>query len=126
MFNNRQYLAAEYQHTLKDSIAVNGRGSHFALQVVMTLTPAETNSGYAFMGRDATSLRAELPAHWNNVVDPCLSTTVANTSGTGVGAIEYPLATLSVYGARNGCIISYAPEVTFMGGHAEPLAGFAN
>jgi UDP-3-O-acyl-N-acetylglucosamine deacetylase len=53
MLSNRQYLAADYQHTLKDSITIIGRGLHCALQVVMTLIPAEANSGYAFMGRAA-------------------------------------------------------------------------
>jgi UDP-3-O-acyl-N-acetylglucosamine deacetylase len=49
MIWNRQYLAANYQRTLKDSITIIGRG--LQLPVVMTLRPAEANSGCSFMGR---------------------------------------------------------------------------
>jgi UDP-3-O-acyl-N-acetylglucosamine deacetylase len=51
MCSSSQYLAADYQRSLKASITI-GRGLHCALQVVMTLIPAEANSGYAFMGRE--------------------------------------------------------------------------
>jgi len=84
MLSNNQYLASDYQHTLKDSITIIGRGLHSGLQVIMTFMPAEANSGYLFMRRDVAPLRAEVPARWNTVVDMRLSTTVANAFGIRV------------------------------------------
>ena len=100
MLSNSEYLASDYQHTLKDSITLIGRGLHSGLQVIMTLMPAEANSGYVFMRRDVAPLRAEVPARWNTVVDTRLSTTVANAFGTRVSTIEHLLAALSVCGVH--------------------------
>ena len=41
MLSNSEYLASDYQHTLKDSISLIGRGLHSGLQVIMTLMPAD-------------------------------------------------------------------------------------
>ena len=123
MFSNSQYSASDYQHTLKDSITIIGRGLHSGLQVIMTLMPAEANSGYVFMRRDIAPLRAEVPARWNTVVDTRLSTTVANAFGTRVSAIEHLLAALSVCGVHNARIVLDAPEVPIMDGSAAPFVG---
>ena len=121
MLSNGQYLASDYQHTLKDSITVIGRGLHLGFPVIMTLMPAEANSGYVFMRRDVAPLRAEVPARWNTVVDTRLSTTVANAFGTRVGTIEHLLAALSVCGVHNARIVLDAPEVPIMDGSAAPF-----
>jgi UDP-3-O-[3-hydroxymyristoyl] N-acetylglucosamine deacetylase len=126
MLSNSQYLASDYQHTLKDSITVIGRGLHSGLQVIMTLMPAEANSGYVFMRRDVVPLRAEIPARWNTVVDTRLSTTVANAFGTRVSTIEHLLAALSVCGVHNTRIVLDAPEVPIMDGSAAPFVDFIN
>ena len=101
MLGDNQYLASDYQHTLKNSITIIGRGLHTGLQVIMTLMPAEANSGYVFMRRDVAPPRAEVPARWNTVVDTRLCTTIANASGTRVSTIEQPLAALSICGVHN-------------------------
>lgn len=121
MLSNSQYSALDYQHTLKDSITIIGRGLHSGLQVIMTLMPAEANSGYVFMRRDVAPLRAEVPARWNTVVDTRLSTTVANAFGTRVSTIEHLLAALSTCGVHNARIVLDAPEVPIMDGSAAPF-----
>jgi UDP-3-O-[3-hydroxymyristoyl] N-acetylglucosamine deacetylase len=126
MLSNSQYSASDYQHTLKDSITIIGRGLHSGLQVIMTLMPAEANSGYVFMRRDVAPLRAEVPAHWNTVVDTRLSTTVANAFGTRVSTIEHLLAALSVCGVQNSRIVLDAPEVPIMDGSAAPFVDLIN
>jgi len=126
MLSNNQYLASDYQHTLEDSITIIGRGLHSGLQVIMTLMPAEANSGYVFMRRDIAPLRAEVPARWNTVVDTRLSTTVANAFGTRVSTIEHLLAALSVCGVHNARIVLDAPEVPIMDGSAAPFVGLIN
>ncbi len=123
MLSNSEYLASDYQHTLKDSITLIGRGLHSGLQVIMTLMPADANSGYVFMRRDVSPLRAEVPARWNTVVDTRLSTTVANAFGTRVSTIEHLLAALSTCGVHNARIVLDAPEVPIMDGSAAPFVG---
>jgi UDP-3-O-[3-hydroxymyristoyl] N-acetylglucosamine deacetylase len=123
MLSNSQYSASDYQHTLKDSVTIIGRGLHSGLRVIMTLMPAEANSGYVFMRRDVTPLRAEVPARWNTVVDTRLSTTVANAFGTRVSTIEHLLAALSTCGVHNARIVLDAPEVPIMDGSAAPFVG---
>jgi UDP-3-O-[3-hydroxymyristoyl] N-acetylglucosamine deacetylase len=121
MLSNSEYLASDYQHTLMDSITIIGRGLHSGLQVIMTLMPAEANSGYVFLRRDVMPLRAQVPARWNTVVDTRLSTTVANAFGTRVSTIEHLLAALSVCGVHNARIVLDAPEVPIMDGSAAPF-----
>ena len=126
MLSNSEYLASDYQHTLKDSITIIGRGLHSGLKVIMTLMPAEANSGYVFRRRDVIPLRAEVPARWNTVVDTRLSTTVANAFGTRVSTIEHLLAALSVSGVHNARIVLDAPEVPIMDGSAAPFVDLIN
>ena len=126
MLSNNQYLPSDYQHTLKDSITLIGRGLHSGLQVILTLMPADANSGYVFMRRDITPLRAEVPARWNTVVDTRLSTTVANAFGIRVSTIEHLLAALSVCGVHNARIVLDAPEVPIMDGSAAPFVDLIN
>jgi len=126
MLSNRQFSASDYQHTLKDSITMIGRGLHSGLKVIMTLMPAEANSGYVFMRRDVVPLRAEVPARWNTVVDTRLSTTVANAFGTRVSTIEHLLAALSVCGVQNARIVLDALEVPIMDGSAAPFVELIN
>ena len=126
MLSNSQYSASDYQHTLKDSVTIIGRGLHSGLQVIMTLMPADANSGYVFMRRDVAPPRAEVPARWNTVVDTRLSTTVANASGTRVSTIEHLLAALSVCGVHNARIVLDAPEVPIMDGSAAPFVDLIN
>jgi UDP-3-O-[3-hydroxymyristoyl] N-acetylglucosamine deacetylase len=126
MLSIGQYLASDYQHTLKDSITIIGRGLHSGLPVIMTLMPADSNTGYVFLRRDVAPLRAEVPARWNTVVDTRLSTTVANAFGTRVGTIEHLLAALSVCGVHNARIVLDAPEVPIMDGSAAPFVDLLN
>lgn len=126
MLSNSEYLASDYQHTLMDSITIIGRGLHSGLQVIMTLMPAEANSGYVFLRRDVMPLRAQVPARWNTVVDTRLSTTVANAFGTRVSTIEHLLAALSVCGVHNARIVLDAPEVPIMDGSAAPFVDLVN
>ena len=103
-----------------------GRGLHSASKVIMTLMPAEANSGYVFSRRDIAPLRAEVPARWNTVIDTRLSTTVANGFGTRVSTIEHLLAALSVCGVDNARILLDAPEVPIMDGSAQPFVELIN
>jgi UDP-3-O-[3-hydroxymyristoyl] N-acetylglucosamine deacetylase len=107
-----------YQHTLKDNITCIGRGLHSGLKTIMSIMPAEANTGYVFMRRDVDADKAEVQARWYNVTDTRLSTTIANNRGTRVSTIEHLLAALHTCGVDNAHIVIDGPEVPIMDGSA--------
>ena len=107
-----------YQHTLKDNITCIGRGLHSGLKTIMSIMPAEPNTGYVFMRRDVDSNKAEVQARWYNVTDTRLSTTISNNQGIRVSTIEHLLAALHSCGVDNAHIVIDGPEVPIMDGSA--------
>ncbi len=107
-----------YQHTLNDNITCIGRGLHSGLKTIMSIMPAEPNTGYVFMRRDVDSNKAEVQARWYNVTDTRLSTTISNNRGTRVSTIEHLLAALHTCGIDNAHIVIDGPEVPIMDGSA--------
>lgn len=118
---NRKQKAHHFQHTINDSFTCIGRGLHSGLKVIMTVMPAEANSGIVFHRRDVEHKRAEIPARWNTVTDTRMSTTIANASGIGVSTIEHLMAALYACGIDNARVILDAPEVPIMDGSAKPF-----
>lgn len=116
-----KHMDAYQQHTLADSFTVIGRGVHSGLNVVMTVMPAEADSGYVFFRKDVIPAIAEVPARWNTVTDTRLSTTVANRFGIRVSTIEHLLAALHGCGVDNARIVLDGPEVPIMDGSAQPF-----
>jgi len=110
-----------YQHTLADSFTCVGRGLHTGLKVVMTVMPAEANTGYLFVRRDVHRSKAEIPARWYMVTDTHLSTTISNNMGVRVSTVEHLLAALHSCGVDNATIVLDAPEVPIMDGSAKPF-----
>jgi len=110
-----------FQHTLQDAFTCVGRGLHTGLKVVMTVMPAEANSGYTFIRRDVHHAKNEIPARWYMVTDTHLSTTISNNMGVRVSTIEHLLAALHACGVDNARIVLDAPEVPIMDGSAKPF-----
>jgi len=109
-----------YQHTLRDKIVCVGRGLHCGLKLIMTIMPAEANTGYVFVRRDVDSDKSEVHARWYNVTDTRMSTTIANNRGTRVSTIEHLIAALHTCGIDNAHIVLDAPEVPIMDGSSAP------
>lgn len=121
MTTNKQFQEEKYfQHTLKDSITCVGRGLHTGLQVVMTIMPADANTGYTFVRRDLDPSRSEISARWHNVTDTRLSTTITNNRGSRVSTVEHLLAALYACNIDNARIVLDAPEVPIMDGSSRP------
>lgn len=110
-----------YQQTLRESFTCMGRGLHTGLKVIMTVMPAEANTGYRFVRRDIPGNRNEVLAAWHTVSDTHLSTTVANNMGTRVSTIEHLVAALHACGVDNARIVLDGPEVPIMDGSARPF-----
>lgn len=113
------HTTKHYQHTLRDSITCVGRGLHTGLRVIMTIMPAEADSGIVFHRRDLEPSRAEIPARWNTVTDTRMSTSVSNSSGSCVSTIEHLMAALHACGIDNARIVLDAPEVPIMDGSSD-------
>lgn len=119
--NHSQLTQKHYQHTLRDCISCIGVGLHSGLRVIMTIMPAEANSGIIFHRRDLDPARAEVAARWNTVTDTRMSTTIANSSGTCVSTIEHLMAALHACGIDNARVVLDSPEVPIMDGSSEPF-----
>jgi UDP-3-O-[3-hydroxymyristoyl] N-acetylglucosamine deacetylase len=63
------------QRTLKNSIRATGVGLHTGKKVLMTLQPADPDSGIVFRRTDLPQA-VDIPAHAENVGDTMLGTTL--------------------------------------------------
>lgn len=109
------------QQTLADSFVCMGRGLHSGLRVVMSVMPAEPNTGIEFLRRDVTHTNNLVLARWDKVSDTELSTTISNDSGIRVSTIEHLMAALNASGVDNARIVLDAPEVPIMDGSSAPF-----
>lgn len=109
------------QQTLADSFVCMGRGLHSGLRVVMSVIPAEENTGIEFVRRDVTHTDNVILARWDKVTDTELSTTISNASGIRVSTIEHLMAALSASGVDNARVVLDAPEVPIMDGSSAPF-----
>lgn len=97
------------------------RGLHSGLRVVMSVMPAEENTGIEFVRRDVTHKDNVIRARWDNVSDTELSTTISNSSGVRVSTIEHLMAALHAAGIDNARVVLDAPEVPIMDGSSAPF-----
>lgn len=109
-----------YQHTLADSVTCMGRGLHSGLKVLMTIMPAEPNTGIEFVRRDVSQGQV-VKARWHAVSSTELSTTISNEMGVRVSTTEHLMAALYAYGIDNARIVLDAPEVPIMDGSSAPF-----
>ena len=107
------------QKTLKASIHCRGIGLHSGARVGMTLHPAAPGTGIVFRRSDlgGTTLRA----HWRNVVDSSLCTTLADDSAFRVATIEHLMAAFAGLEVDNAVVELDGPEVPVMDGSAAPF-----
>lgn len=109
-----------FQHTLADSVTCMGRGLHSGLKVLMTIMPAEPNTGIEFVRRDVVQGQT-VKARWHAVSSTELSTTITNEMGVRVSTTEHLMAALYAFGIDNARIVIDAPEVPIMDGSAAPF-----
>ena len=107
------------QRTLKAPVVLDGVALHSGKQVKMRLCPAQPNRGITFVRTDLNNA-PEIPAHFNNVVDTQLATTL----GTGVArvaTIEHLMAALQGMGIDNLTVEIDGPEVPIFDGSSAPI-----
>ena len=83
----------EYQQTLAQKVSYTGVGLHSGKEVLMTLCPAEVNTGIVFVRTDLPE-RPEIPAMAENVTSTLKATTLS-ANGAEVFTVEHLMAALA-------------------------------
>lgn len=107
------------QRTLKNVIRATGVGLHTGEKVLLTLRPAQADTGIIFRRIDLPT-PIEIAARADNVGDTKLSTTLVNGT-TRISTIEHLLSALAGLCIDNAYIDISAPEVPIMDGSAGPF-----
>lgn len=96
-----------------------GVGVHSGARVAMVLHPAPTDSGIVFRRIDRGG--ASVAAHWRNVQESPLCTTLTNREGISVATVEHLLAAFAGAEIDNAVVELDGPEVPVMDGSSEPF-----
>ena len=107
------------QKTLKAPIHCRGIGLHSGAHIEMTLHPAAPDTGIRFRRRDLGT--TEIRAHWRNVVDSSLCTTLGNGKGVSIATVEHLMAAFGGLEVDNVLVELNGPEVPVMDGSAAPF-----
>lgn len=107
------------QRTLKKSIQATGVALHSGEKVLLTLNPAPKNTGIVFIRTDCNP-PVEIPAHYANVCDTLLCTSLQH-KGVKVATVEHLLSALAGLGIDNAYIDVNAAELPIMDGSAAPF-----
>jgi len=107
------------QRTLKDEVDCTGIGLHTGEKVRINLRPAPPNSGIKFVRTDLDG-RPMIDAHFKNVVDTTLATTIG-INGSKVFTIEHLMAAFYGLGIDNAVVELDGPEVPIMDGSSAPF-----
>ena len=108
------------QHTLKNSIEIQGIGLHSGCTVKLVLKPADANSGITFKRVDIPS-QPEIKALYSQVVDTGNCTCIGDKQGNVVSTIEHLMSALLVCGIDNVLIEIDNQEIPIMDGSAKPF-----
>lgn len=93
---------ADRQTTLARSVSLEGIGVHSGDPAVVTLHPADANTGIVFSGHDRANDRdIEIPAHWRAVSATALCTVLGDPKAGGVSTVEHLMAALRGLGVDN-------------------------
>ena len=104
------------QRTLKNSIAVTGKGLHSGVEVQMTLKPAEIDSGIFFVRTDLAA-KNKICATAENVTSTLRATTLEE-NGVKVFTVEHLMSALSACGIDNCAVEMNAEEPPVLEGNS--------
>ena len=107
------------QKTLKDEVGCTGIGLHTGKKIRLNIRPAQINTGIKFIRTDLAG-RPTIKAHFDNVIDTTLATTIGNGK-CKVSTIEHLMATFFGLGIDNAVVGLDGPEVPIMDGSAAPF-----
>ena len=108
-----------YQQTLARPVQCAGIGLHSGKSVNLTIRPAPVNHGIKFVRTDLPH-RPVISAHFRNVIDTSLATTLG-TDGVIVSTVEHLMAALAGLYIDNALVEMDAYEAPIMDGSAGPF-----
>lgn len=109
------------QRTVKNPIALSGKGLHSGQPAHLRILPGAADSGVAFRRTDVRGVDPVIPARWDNVSDTTLNTKLANKAGVSVSTIEHLMAAFAGCGVSNAIVEIDGPEVPILDGSARPF-----
>lgn len=115
----QQSTTAEYQHTLKGPVTLDGVGLHTGQQVTMTLKPANPGFGIRFQRIDLPE-QPIVKADVDLVVDTSRGTTL-EYKGARISTVEHTLAALVGMEIDNVLIELNADEVPILDGSSREI-----
>jgi UDP-3-O-[3-hydroxymyristoyl] N-acetylglucosamine deacetylase len=107
------------QRTLKNEVNCTGIGLHSGQTVSLTIRPSPADTGIRFIRNDILG-HPTMKAHYENVVDTNLSTTIG-LNGFRVSTIEHLMAAFFGLGIDNARVEVDGPEIPIMDGSAAPF-----
>ena len=106
------------QKTISENVSFKGIGLHSGLHAIITIIPAEPNSGIIFKRTDLKSNNIIIPSLFN-VSSAVFCTTISNESGVSVSTIEHLMGALYGLGIDNALIEIDNQEVPILDGSAK-------
>lgn len=104
------------QKTLKSAVTFKGVGLHKGADVTLTVRPAAAEHGVWFKRTDVKDKDAMIAAHWANVRQLPLCTTLVNADDVSVATVEHLMAGLAGCGINNALIEVDGLEVPILDG----------
>jgi UDP-3-O-[3-hydroxymyristoyl] N-acetylglucosamine deacetylase/3-hydroxyacyl-[acyl-carrier-protein] dehydratase len=108
----------ENQHTIKETVSLNGIGLHTGVEAVVNITPAEVNYGIKFQRIDLQD-KPIINADCDNVTTVARGTTIEQNGGS-VSTVEHLLAALVGLQVDNVLVEVSGPEIPILDGSARP------
>lgn len=109
------------RRTLSKDVEFEGVGLHGGKPVRMTVSPAPSGAGIAFLRVDVPMEHQKIPARYDLVTDTQLCTKLTNSHGVSVGTVEHVMAAIAGCGIHDALIALDGPEVPIMDGSASPF-----
>lgn len=112
------------QHTLKNTIEIEGIGLHSGKPATVSVHPEKTDFGIVFNRTDLTEItenKRRVTASWDNVVDTRLCTLIGNEHGVTIGTVEHLMAALRASGVDNALVEIDGPEIPILDGSSKPF-----
>jgi UDP-3-O-[3-hydroxymyristoyl] N-acetylglucosamine deacetylase len=107
------------QSTLRDQVTLTGIGVHSGLPVMLTLNPADADTGIRFLRTGLPGARdREIRADIRSVTATEFATVLGDASGPLVSTAEHVLAALRGLGVDNAVVEIDGPEAPIMDGSA--------
>ena len=107
------------QRTLRDEVNCTGIGLHSGEKVRLSIKPAPPNSGITFIRKDLPN-RHVIKAHFENVIDTNMSTTIGY-NGSKISTVEHLMAAFFGVGIDNAMVEVEGLEVPIMDGSSAPF-----